>query len=319
MESTLIAFADFVLENPGAMAHVHSIERGIAILDILAQRDPIDRLVPLTYHCMLGDRLLLHLNSLAVTKNETEKFYRAVVDGSFDAFLVDTWSKETINNILANADFPDLLKHCPALYAEDHVLRGNLDLDPYWERRVRRYLVRGDYRRTWDELNKARRGFPRPSDARPDTISYKSLHVGEVIYEGRYQYACSKGMLATLIGDLFTAMMTEGFVTAVTEADTKFDGSQTTIKVYEVAAPKNGRAIRSHDKRITYSGFGFACIFRIQEGSMFSGYGKLHIFEETGAQVIKIATYFRKKEDERRQAKYDAVVAQQMNKSKAQS
>jgi len=132
-------------------------------------------------------------------------------------------------------------------------------------------------------------------------------------------YACSKEMLATLIGDLFSAMMENGFVTAVTEADTKFDGSQTTIKVYEVAAPKNGRAIRSHDKRITYSGFGFACIFRIQEGRMFAGHGKLHIFEETGAQVIKIATYFRKKEDERRQAKYDAVVAQQMKKSKAKS
>ena len=324
MKENMLAFVDFVRDNPDAMEEVTSVGQGIEILNALAESIPVSRLVPMTHNSLFGDRLLLHLNSLVAGTKDAQEFHRAVAELSAD-FIGVAWEIETIDRVLAEADIRDLIEHCPALLDGTHPWRGKVNLDPYWEWRVRRYLVRGDYRRTWDELNKARRGFAKTEKTPLDTIdrlfqqSQKSEMIGEVLYEGRHSYACSKTMLATLISDLFTAMVEKGLVATITEADTKLDGSITTHKVFETKPTKGGRTIRSYDQWVTVAGFGFACIFRIQAGRAYAGHGKFHIFDETGAQVLKIAAYFRKKKDEQRQKRHDDAVSRQMSESKIKS
>ncbi len=239
---------------------------------------------------------------------------------SEDFIAESFWEVETVAEVLAGADLADLIRHCPQLLEEGHPLHGKINVDLYWGRRVRRYLARGDYRRTWDELNKARRGFAKPNDARPGTISHDQRDdIGEVVFKSWDAYACSKEMLAELIGDLFSAMEKNGLITPIADGDKTLPGQKMPRRVFEAKPTKGGRVIRSYELRgVTVSGFGFACIFRFQEGYLYpdnpTGFmgrpPKLHVFDETGAQVLKIAAYFSKKKDEKRQRRREDAICE---------
>jgi hypothetical protein len=188
VNTNTLAFVDFLRENPDAMEQVGSVQRGIEILNELAQTYPVSRLVPMTQNSLFGDRLLLHLNSLTAGKKDAQEFYRTVAGYSKEFVRNSVWEPSTVVNVLAEAEFEDLYKHCPDLLDEYHPMHDRFNLDQYWERRVRRYFVRGDYRRTWDELNKARRGFSTQEQAQKHTITRKTpwpRYVGKVSFEYR--------------------------------------------------------------------------------------------------------------------------------------
>jgi len=325
MTDSLRAFIDFVRENPEAIGETDSAEQGIKVLNALAESQPVPQLVPATYHPLFGDKLLLHLNGLVAGTKNAQEFYRAVADLSQE-FVGVAWETVTAADILAEADIRDLIEHCPALLDDSHILLGKIDVDRYWARRVRRYLVRGDYRRTWDELNKARRGFTKPNDVRPGTISHDQRDdIGEVVFKSWDAYACSKEMLAELVADLFSAMEKNGLIAPISEEDKTLPGQKMPRRVFETKPTKGGRVIRSYElSGVTVSGFGFACIFRLKAGYMYprrQGDGcppKLHVFDETGAQVLKIAAYFSKKKDERRRKKHEDALCHHLEELKAE-
>jgi len=309
MTEEALAFADFVRDNPDAINQIDSPAQCVAVLDALARQVPASRLVPMTQHVLFGDKLLVHLTDL-VAKDDRQEFALAVARFSDEYITAAIWNVWTVVRALTGADFKDLFEHCPALLEVGHPLYGELeiDTDAYWQQRVRRYAVRRDFRRAWDEINKARRGF----------VRQEGTPVGHVSRHKQEFGACSKEVLAELVGELFAAMCTKGLVLAITDTDMVLKSGVEDRQVFETKPTKGGNKIRSYRQRVTMTGLGFASLFFSAEMDSELARSRYapKVFDETGAQILKLAAYFRDKKNKQRERRHDRAVRELERKQK---
>ncbi len=108
-------------------------------------------------------------------------------------------------------DFNHLLKHHKdaILYKrEASYLLGHFSPDEYWLKRVRWYIVKRDYRRTWDELRRAERGyFIGSKEETPRFGKWDPMW---------YSYEASQESVATLARELCDAMIGPGLISSET-------------------------------------------------------------------------------------------------------
>lgn len=126
---------------------------------------------------------------------------------------------------IAQSRFPGpLLAFLPEIYGTDHrqmlplveaMRRAQLnaferdDIDTvansYWSLVVRERIVRGDYRRAWDEIRRSLRGF------RPQPFTADEM-LGGHVWRYPQDMAASVPTITTLLNELFTAMREKGLI-----------------------------------------------------------------------------------------------------------
>lgn len=204
-----LALACYLRASNDGLRQIDNPEVGKKILSDLAETKSMNTLVHLIQNCLHSEQYLVHLAGIAPTKSDPQSFYRVIATNSKRLVEESECDADIVTDILKKADLGDLFQQCPSLSDEDHPLREKL-IDAYWERRIRWFIGRGDLRRAWDELNKARPRIP----IQQDFVVADEPHETEGM--GR---TANLQMLARLVNELFATMVTQDLLSPITNQE----------------------------------------------------------------------------------------------------
>ncbi|MFH1745071.1 MAG: hypothetical protein ABH881_02800 [bacterium] len=216
----------------------------------------------------------------AVVALEEEEWSSAELDARFVA-----------KHFAKAEDFEYLLKgHYGDLFSENTSFTSRLSTDSYWIKRVEWYIVsKRDWRRSWDEIQKAWRGFPVGQEKQlPNKIDF-SL----------YRYRANKWIVASFVQQLFALMVKDGTIELLIDKDHILQNENTSVPAYEDKSRFG--APRFYRLSAPVAGFKIASEWCIKEGSFKEPY----VFEEEGAMVLKIADHFRQEKNRAKRARWE--------------
>lgn len=173
----------------------------------------------------------------------------------------------------------------------------------YWTHKVQWYIGKKDFRRAWDELRKARKGFTKAPDDPAEAMLEQhristSLRRGNPFFGGNY--SVDSTVTKPLINQLYSAMV-QARIVKLEElpALKKHTGLRTTMKTYVI---REDRKHYTADQNVPLAGLDVANDF-IEERTR-NGF----VFSETGAMALAIANHFRTVRNEAKRKKYLSVI-----------
>lgn len=199
--------------------------------------------------------------------------------------------------------------HADLVTHPEHPLYCKTDIslaDEYWTHQVRRFIVRGDFRRAWDELQKAHRGVLNATIREEDFLE-KQDFITECQQPANRCWRASVSIVGSLAIELYEAMVKESLITVITDGDRLTDSlgrmSQT---VYEVKVPSGHRHVpREYSQWVSQPGHVIATHY--VECELGGWKGDKRLLDE-GAAILKIAAHFNAVRNERRRKKHVQVL-----------
>src|SRR3990167_1260392 len=199
---------------------------------------------------------------------------------------------QSVGEIFSGAeDFSHILK-----YHKDRFLNFErpefakcFSSDQFWLHRVRWYIAKGDFRRAWDELKRAWRGF---------FVGPKDTSVWlRGIRPNWYYYAASKKVLAQLVHELYHGMLDKQIIDPITEDDHALRTAKQKVHVYGIRV-REVAAVHVHTRTVIVAGIDFARLFRRTEQPY--DVTKPLVLADEGAMILKIAEYWRQQRNAQR-------------------
>lgn len=323
-DSALVAF---VRDAPDGITELRDVQDAIAVLDILLKEGMSAKdLLLRSAHWIFGGELFSHVVS-AYGEHYGSRGFKAIA--SAIAQMPQSWWDENDldpNWFLSSFRGHDVLDHLlthhrevilhpnAPLYYYDvmNSSPGLLFVDDYWAHKVRRFIVRGDLRRAWDELQIAHRGILNATVTREqftDPASYIDACTDPM---NRCWHASSE-MIGMLAMELFDALFDEEDRLMLLTRNRDCTGRQETI-VY-----RGGKKPTSYPQSFDRPQFRMAMLFRdfsrydersqneLRSGRLYwvNSFYNLHHFMDEGAAILAIADYFAAKKREKKRLKYE--------------
>lgn len=195
----------------------------------------------------------------------------------------------------------------------DHPLFRAFDPDVYWPYQVRKFIVRNDFSRAWDNLKRARNGFLPPGVSPLDTGHYA---------KGQRWGMVSKELLPKLVSELFVAMRVEGLVDDVPER--MHVCSYATTTRYPKRMPINNRKPAVSHVNSKLPGWDFATVFslevcqetvsKLRRENLVANWRPYANLDARGLMVLSMARYFADKANEKRKTKYECLLREHESK-----
>jgi hypothetical protein len=271
-EEEATAFLCFVRDNPNGLCHT-PMSTATRIIEALADegmepRKLLVRVINSGHSGCLFDILFEKIRGdeakrLALLNAVVTIPYHVRYAGHLDA-------QSEAAQFTRAEDFEHLLNHHRAalLHPDDEHLYLRFSPNAYWRKRVRWYIVKCDYRRAWDELRKANRGFfigskeeaPRFGNINPNL----------------YRYSASGEVLTASVHELFNNMVKYGVLSPLSDEDK--------VPYSEILESSFANALRPHQE---------------------TDRGRPTVVNRSEAMVLKIARHFRKERDAQRRKRWD--------------
>jgi hypothetical protein len=303
------AFVDFLYENDECLEGMSYLKAKSAILYLARNGMDASGLMKRACHSAHSKRLLIMLTRIFKGKRKRHALMKTLLTLPTN-YWEEHFQMEELPTLFSGGDSDiDYIRqhHNEILTDEQHPLfRCVGDMDAYWERHIRLYIVKRDFRRAWDELRKAHRGFL-SEEGLAEVLKYRSR------YSLRGTHRASNTTLKTLVGELYTAMSDGSLIATLPEGNYELENEHTRVAVYETREPRGREhAPRSYNQAIRRAGLELANIFLIQEGSYdyWNNQRKPYIFQREGGMVLLIADYFRQLKNEARRKKHQKALAE---------
>jgi len=207
------AFLDFCRKNSLCLQETEKQQAIFAIRALISEKMKPKDVVARIVHSIFSDHLFeIAARFYCVDKTDRLEFLDALASLPARTWVDNVLGAERFGELFNEADdFEYLLKHFPAkLFDSGGPLYQLFSSDEYWRIRILRYSVKSDYRRAWDELRKADRGFfVGPEEEKPLFGQYDPEF---------YAYQARPATIDRLTRDLFMYMERDGLI-ELTEAD----------------------------------------------------------------------------------------------------
>jgi hypothetical protein len=211
MDMSLEDRVRLIVECPEEIAHVASPTAFRVVDCLLTIEHPVQSIVSIISHSAVSDQLLYYFaDGLKPVRGDGRKSHNkwlravdAVAAHANDNIERRAWSQKTVLEVLND---PQILGYLVDNYRGEitdpsHVLY-HVNLDSYWNTRVRWFIAKGDLLRAWDELIKSVRGI-----AADHRVQSPHLH------------RISSKYLRPLVQSLFEALLAKGLVDPVTAGE----------------------------------------------------------------------------------------------------
>lgn len=162
--------------------------------------------------------------------------------------------------------------HVLRLTDPKHPLFGRVSPDRYWGDYIEDLVRAGRYEHAWSMLVEAARGQPIQGQCPPGLLNRQNCREGRTLY-------VSVATVKALADYLFEEMAREGILVP------------SDIMPKERVRPT--RWVRVYNAYREVAGWSIACLFRKQKGWEGAVKRRPHIFNKTGAKVLRIAEYYR--------------------------
>ena len=226
-KSELLAFLDFARDNRDALQIVKDFETAKEIVLVLAKEGVEElELLERCRHINYANKLVDVLLAWAVESRRWQPMLDAL------AKLPKSWWEETefraddLYCLLRGHEILNYLlhKHADMIRDQDHPLfsrGGTPTADDYWLHQARRFIVRCDFRRAWDEIEKADRGFIGSWIKQEDYRNPKD-YIEDCSDRRNRCWSASTETIKLLLNELYSAMRQVGAIRDLTEADRVF-------------------------------------------------------------------------------------------------
>ncbi len=319
VDNVFDSFVDYLRENEDGIDQVNDLNTACRVLDELA-KDGMSAaaLVRRCAHWSLAEDLVTHVTKM-FWNGQKGRRRRELLDAL--AVMTSEWWDETglePHWFLTQINGWEVLDHFLAhhksiildpqgrLYIAASRFRGALALvDDFWIYKVRYYIVRKDFRRAWEELNKAYKGLLNHGIVKEN-------------YKNRIDFieACSdrynRGWKATyetigrLAMELYHSMSNAEKLEGSLE-DFRSCSRSVAVPVYKIKGPSKPVAYMQQSDRPS---FDFAESFvDVGQDAGYVGWNQPRHFTDAGAAILMIAEHFASKRRETRRRKYEERLA----------
>ncbi len=171
---------------------------------------------------------------------------------------------------------------------------------------MRRFIVREDFRRAWDELQKAHRGVL-DATVREENFLEKESFIMECQRPENRCWRASVSIVGSLALELYEAMAKKALLTKIAEGDRIIDSwGRVYETVYEVKVPSGHRhKPRAYSQSVQQPGHAIAIHY---VACVLGDSTRRMQLRDEGAAILKIAAHFHAVRNERRRKKHEQVL-----------
>lgn len=200
----------FVRDAEDGINEIRRYETARAIIQTLAEDEMEDvELLKRCGHREFGLQLLKCVYEFFSAKDQNERFLRALTQMNTEWWYNYDIQPQHVFSMLRPTDVVYLLNEHRALlvnpkspmYLED----GAQITDSYWSIQVRQYLARNDFRRAWDELQKAARGYLKTNVQAADFQEHSEF-VQAAARPGNRCWRASPALVEALTNELYNKL-----------------------------------------------------------------------------------------------------------------
>lgn len=313
-EADFLALVHFVKDSPSGVRLVRSLQTALKVISALADGGmPMAQLLIRCCHFEYGERMVIELQTRFGQGTGRMEFVDAL------AHMPASWWHE--NGIDAHVVLGRMRGHDVLAYLFKHHSQlvtnpenplycdGDIELaDEYWMHQVRRFIVRGDFRRAWDELQKAYRGVLKATVQRSD-FRDEQQYIHECQQPHNRCWRASLNAVGQLSVELHDVMVEERLLTPISEEDRLTDRwGLVRVMAYETKVPSAHRyKPREYAQQIQQPGHAIAICFA-ESGSVEGARRGTVKLRDEGAAILKIAAYFHALRNARRRLKYEVAL-----------
>lgn len=174
-------------------------------------------------------------------------------------------------------------------------------VDEFWAYQVRRFCATGDFKRSWDELCRARRGIVAKG-------TDKRLILND---EAPRMFKADVFLLGELALQLFNAMVEKGVLKPLAEEDFVVPSSTIAGRVYETVLASNGRRPENRSWSYSRPGYRFArdyphWTYDEEKGEVGKDESR---FQKAGASILKMAAHFADRDNDNKLRRHQEALA----------
>ncbi|MEK7647815.1 MAG: hypothetical protein AAB384_02130 [Patescibacteria group bacterium] len=300
----------FVRDDVEGIQQVRSLKVAKRIICKLAEEGmSAGALLRRCCHLEFGEALIVEVQDHFARANQQKCFFSAMVQMPALWWDENELSPRRLLKLLRGHE---VLAHLLAHHADlvthpEHPLYCKTDIslaDEYWAHQTRRFIVRGDFRRAWDELQKAHRGVLNAT-IQEGHFAEKQDFITECQRPENRCWRASDLIVGSLAIELYEAMVKESLLTVITDGDRLTDSwGRMRQTVYEVKMPSGHRhQPRAYSQSVPQPGHAIALLY----GEHKPGSREVQLRDE-GAAILKIAAHFNTVRNERRRKKHEQML-----------